>query len=239
MKLRSKHIAPVVIAFFIVGIGGTSALNLWKTESSKVPVKFTEGELSGQNDPGDIRGSYSFYDINNAFDVPVDILAKAFGVEKDDNPGDFKAKELESIYEGIKTGEVGTDSVRLFVASYLGLPHTPEETTLLPQPALSILKNVMKEEDFLKIKDRGISPADMKSTVTGETVEHDTSEEFAIKGKTTFGELRAAGISDTVVEDILGMPPGKSGVAIRDFCSDNNIEFSTIKEALQEILDNK
>ena len=56
------------------------------------------GEFTGENDPSDIRGSYSFADIEKAFDIPVDVLVKAFGVSYVEDPAGFKAKNLEELY---------------------------------------------------------------------------------------------------------------------------------------------
>ena len=149
MKIRSIQLAPVILILFIAGIGLTMAFNLWKTESSKQPAKYLSGEFAGEYNPGDIRGSYSFDDISDAFDIPVATLAKAFGVEDRKNPGDFQAKELEEMY-GPQTdgGEVGTDAVRLFTAIYSGRPYTPEETTRLPNPAVALLKDKLSTPTF-------------------------------------------------------------------------------------------
>ena len=38
MTLRSKHIVPIVLVAFILGIGGTMVFNLWQTKSSRIPA---------------------------------------------------------------------------------------------------------------------------------------------------------------------------------------------------------
>jgi hypothetical protein len=63
---------------------------------------------------------------------------------------------------------------------------------------------------------------------------HTETETGEVKGKTTFGELASWGVSAETVERILGLPPGKTGVTVRDYCIENGIEFSTVKDALQE-----
>ena len=63
---------------------------------------------------------------------------------------------------------------------------------------------------------------------------HTESEAGEVKGKTTFGELLAWGVSKDTIEEILGLPIGKAGTTVRDYCIENDIEFSTVKEALQE-----
>lgn len=255
MTLRSRHIVPIILAVFIIGIGGTMIFNLWQTTSSKVPATYTSGEFAGQYNPADIRGSYSFGDIQEAFAVPVAGLAKAFGVENSENPAAFLCKELEDLYGEADNGEIGTDSVRWFVALYTGLPHAPEEDTLLPSPALSVLQERMSETEIEEVKAKTASlarliPAGTDVAAKDETTaapeagaaaeQADTqteSEAGEVKGKTTFGELQSWGVSKEEIEEALGLPVGKAGVAVRDYCIENGIEFSTVKEALQAAVD--
>ena len=254
MTLRSKHIAPIVLVVFILGIGGTMFFGLWQTTSSKVPAAYTEGEFAGEYNPADIRGSYSFGDIEEAFAVPVAALAKAFAVEDTDNPADFLCKSLEDLYGATETGEVGTDSVRWFVALYAGLPYSPEEDTLLLSPAISVLRERLTESELETVRaktvslsanlsalsasaseDTPVADTDVADSETAEQTDtHTESEAGEIKGKTTFGELLSWGVSKETIEEILGLPIGKAGVTVRDYCVENDIEFSTVKEALQE-----
>ncbi|MBN1648966.1 MAG: hypothetical protein JW874_13105 [Spirochaetales bacterium] len=153
MRIRSSLLAIITIAAFIIGIGLTMAFNLWKTEASKTPVTFREGEHAGQSNPADIHGSYTLQVIADAFPVPVEVLAKAFFPGQEGNPGEIKAKELEQIYGHSDEGwEIGTDSVRLFVAKYAGLPFTPKESTRLPESALPLLKDKLSVADFEEMK---------------------------------------------------------------------------------------
>lgn len=148
MKASKVFMALIIPIVIFGGIGLSSILGFWQTESSKVPAVFNVGEFKGQYNPADIRGSYSFGDINKIFDVPVDVLAEAFGVEKA-AAVNFKNKELEVKYEGLEQ-EIGTGSVRLFIALYKGLPYNLETVeTWLPDKAVDILKernNLTKEQ---------------------------------------------------------------------------------------------
>jgi len=159
MTLRSKHIAPIVLVVFILGIGATMFFGLWQTASSKVPATYTEGEFAGEYNPADIRGSYSFGDIEEAFAVPVAALAEAFAVEDTDNPASFLCKSLDDLYGATENGEVGTDSVRWFVALYAGLPYSPEEDTLLLSTAISVLQDRLTEAELetVRAKTVGVS----------------------------------------------------------------------------------
>jgi len=89
MKIRSLPLAIIVLVVFFGGIALSATFNLWKTESTKTPAKIQKGEFSGENDPSDIRGSYSFADIEKTFNIPVAVLAKAFGVPYYRRPGWF------------------------------------------------------------------------------------------------------------------------------------------------------
>jgi hypothetical protein len=250
MTLRSKHILPIVLAVFIIGIGGTMILNLWQTTSSKVPATYTTGEFAGEYNPADIRGSYSFGDIEEAFAVPVAALAKAFAVEDTDNPAAFLCKSLEDLYGATENGEVGTDSVRWFVALYTGLPYSPEEDTLLPSPSISVLRERLTEAELETVRaktvnlsalggsvpdDSQAAESDATSTQVEET--HTETETGEVKGNTTFGQLLSWGVSKETIQQILGLPIGNAGVTVRDYCIENDIEFSTVKDALQEAAD--
>jgi len=157
ISIKSRHLAIVVPAVFAAGIGLTVAFNLWKTETDKVPASYTTGEFAGQANPADIRGSYTFEDIANAFPVPVDELARAFDVTA--NAAAFQVKGLEGAFEGLPDGaEIGTDSVRLFVARYAGLPFEPAETTALPAAAVEVLeaKGMLSAEQLADLRSRAV-----------------------------------------------------------------------------------
>ncbi|NCP86444.1 MAG: hypothetical protein CO094_02340 [Anaerolineae bacterium CG_4_9_14_3_um_filter_57_17] len=131
MILKSKMLAVVLVTFLFGGILISSAFGWWQTESTKQPATFSEGEFAGQANPADIRGSYTFGDISAAFAV------------SNANPAAYPVKNLETIYAD-SPQEIGTGSVRLFVAFYTGLPFdlTTAETTYLPESAAQMLREL-------------------------------------------------------------------------------------------------
>jgi hypothetical protein len=141
MKVKSSAIAIIVLAVIFGSVAYTSVTGQWKTKTDKIPAKYTEAVLSGQYNPADIRGSYTFANIETSFGVPADELAAAFGIKGQDNTT-FQVKEIETIYavQAAQGKEVGTDSVRIFVALYKGLPITLTDTSYMPKPAIEILK---------------------------------------------------------------------------------------------------
>ena len=241
MIIRSARLAPVVLLSFVVGIGLTMAFNLWETESSKVPARYLLGEFAGEYNPEDIRGSYSFGDIEEAFGVPAEVLARAFGASESANPGDFQTKQLEEIYAGLpEGGEVGTDAVRLFTALYIGRPYTPEETTLLPSPALAFLKDKLSTADYEALRERSVSLSDIRLEEPPAAAEHtESNEDTTIKGKTTFADLLDWGLSREEITGVLGRPMGSPAATVRDYLIEAGLEFSEYKTALQVLVDSK
>ena len=153
MTLTSKFLAAIVLVMLFGGIAFSSVMGWWVTESTKEPVTFTEGEFAGQANPADIRGSYTFGDIGKSFNVTPGTLAQGFGIT-DEDPAAFAVKELEAIY--LESGyDIGTASVRLFVAYYTGLPFdTTGQEIDMPQSATDIIMaggNLTLEQiDYLK-----------------------------------------------------------------------------------------
>lgn len=241
MRISAKGAALIFPLLFFLGIGFTMINGYWQTESSKTPVKLTTGDAAGEYDPGDIRGSYSLQDVENAFDIPVATLAKAFGISDMENPGSVQIKEFEESFGIIDGMEVGTDSMRLFVALYLGRPFIPEADTALPQPAYNILKKeaILSADVLESLMNSVVSLESAHIVESGETEEeHESLELLEIKGKTLFSEVLDAGITEVqIVEALGGVPMGPRNSSIRDYCSEQGIEFSAVKEAIQSLLD--
>ena len=242
MTITSKPLAVIVLVIMFGGIAFSSAMGWWVTESTKQPVTFTEGEFAGQANPADIRGSYTFGDIAKSFDVTPEVLAQAFGVTEGD-PAAFAVKELEVI--SLDSGyEIGTVSVRLFVAYYTGLPFdTTGQEIYLPQPATDILlaKGNLTSEQIAYLEKYkvtlGASAPVAESTLVVVATSSTVSEENIVKGKTTFGELLAWGVSQEIIESIIGAPLPDLAMTMKDYASANGLNFETLKPALQAEVD--
>lgn len=138
MKINQIIVGITAVAVLLGTVFVTTQTGLWKTTSTKVPDTIDSGDFQGQYDPADIRGSYTFGEISDLFDIPVEDLASAFVLDTQ-NASILKCKDLESMYTIEEDKEVGTASVRLFVALYKGLPITLTDTVYLPQSAEAIL----------------------------------------------------------------------------------------------------
>lgn len=240
MRVRATGAALILPLLFLVGIGFTMLNGYWRTESSKIPVRYSSGDAAGEYDPGDIRGSYSLEDVEKAFEISVDILARAFAVTEHENPGGVRIKEFEESYGIIEGKEVGTDSMRLFVALYLGRPFTPAADTGLPDQAYRILRDEkrLSPVELAEIEGSVVSlDADLIPESSGGLDDRGTA--LAVKGMTLFSEILDAGIREEQIVDILeGLPMGPRNMTVRDYCHSQGIEFSGVKAALQSLLDN-
>jgi polyferredoxin len=275
VRIKVGVLGILLVVTIFGGIAVSSALNMWSTTSTKVPVKIQAGNFEGEYDPSDIRGSYSFKDINNAFNVPVKLLGKAFGVSDNENLDDFQIKNLESIYEGLNNQgtEIGTASVRLFVGLYNGLPISLDDT-YLPKPAVDILleKGGLTDEQQVFIKAHSVEITNVglvdenkviekieetkndkvvesigvtektetvqnnQDTKIPEAKEEHLEEEIAVKGKTTFNEVISWGVEKEKIEEVIGGEIPTLGMTVSDYCRQNNISFSDIKEALNSLI---
>lgn len=244
MKLTAKPLAVILFVILFGSIIFTTAMNWWQTESQKVPVKFTEGEAAGEFNPADIRGSYTFQDIENSFNVPVVDLAAAFAIPAESDPSAFAIKELETLYASqAEAGfEIGTGSVRYFTALYVGLPYELTEDTYLPAPAVELLKEkaVLTTDQLTYLLAHTVAlelnPAE-PAPVTTKEIPGEEETGTILKGKTTFLELLSWGVSKEFIEATIGAPLPATGVKVKDYCAGASLDFETIKVVLQAEID--
>ncbi len=154
MKIKPQTAVIASILFVVAGILGSMALGWWQTESDKIPQRLETATATGEEaayDPADIRGSYTLTEISSLFEIPLEELAAAFAIDQG-SAAEFKVKELETIYTD-PASEVGTSSMRLFVAWYKGLPFELKEDSFLPAPAAEILREkaelTPEQEEYL------------------------------------------------------------------------------------------
>ena len=245
MTITSKSLTIIIFVTIFGGIAFASAMGWWATESSKVPVAFAEGEFAGQANPADIRGSYTFGDISNSFDVAPAVLAQAFGVQTDD-PAAFAVKELEALSASTDF-EIGTTSIRLFVAYYTGLPFdTTGQEIYLPRSAAEILvaKNNLTPEQLAYLEkytvELGTANPVVAQTPAAPSSSNESSAsstEYTVKGKTTFGELVQWGVPQEAIETLIGASLPDPAMTLKDYASANGLNFETLKPALQAEVD--
>lgn len=140
IRIRKPVLALITLVAIFGGIALSRLFGVWVTQSTKTPAKIKTGDFAGQPDPADIRGSYTFADIEKAFAIPADMITAAFSSMDTTLASTDKVNRLESIFSG-KTGskEIGTDSIRLFVALVKKIPYSAGAETGLPPNALQYL----------------------------------------------------------------------------------------------------
>ena len=63
------------------------------------------------------------------------------------------------------------------------------------------------------------------------------SADRLIKGKTTFREVLDWGVSQEVIEQVIGVPMPNPLTKVKDFCTEKGLDFEVIKPALQAEVD--
>jgi len=256
---------PILALIIVLGIFGgillSNALGYWKTESTKTPATIKTGTFAGMADPGDIRGSYTFLDIEKAFAIDATILCSSFSTATIIVKPEDKVNTLETLYAG-KTGtkEIGTDSVRLFVALSKGIPYHPGEGTGLPPNAvrylmqnklltaeLATLYRVTELESSVPSQTPPVSSEQATTSQTnqstGGTASQTTSEHTSlpktVTGSTTFADVLSWGLTEKEIETIIGFPLPQKTAVIKDAVTSQGKSFGTIKTALQELINKK
>lgn len=153
MKLNSKIIAISIFVIIFGEVGLSKLTGTWKTTSTKVPSKITEGEFAGHLNPNDIRGSYTFKDVAKNFNIPEKDLAEAFLIDEG-QIDTFKCKDLEANFTDTQGKDIGTGAVRAFVAFYKGIDIELKEEAYLPKQAVEIIlkngKPTEKQIEYIK-----------------------------------------------------------------------------------------
>lgn len=236
IKQRVLAFAIVILLFGTVFVA--SVLGFWKTTNSKIPVKYESGPFKDAYNPADIRGSYSFGVISEVFKIPIEDLAASFAIPRQgDEIAAFQCKELESIYESAKLSgkEVGTESVKIFAALYKGMPIELTETAYLPKPAEAILLKTgnLTDEQKAYVSSHLIDP----EIATAPSASSKSEGTDFVKGKTTFNEVLALGVKKDALEKAINATITDTSITIKDFCTENSLEFSTVKSLIQSLID--
>lgn len=252
-KVKTGVLALSLFLILFGGIAAADAAGFWSTENDKQPAKFSEGESAGEYMPEDIRGSYTFEEVSTLFEIDLPILYQAFGIDPATDGTVIKTKDLEVMY-GDLGAEIGNESVQVFVALYKGLPITLDGTDL-PAPAADLLLGSglpLIEEQIAYVQEHRI-PLDGSrpeaETITEEPAaaepaqeaqlpqQSDTGDEPLINGNVTIQQVLDAGITKDQLLEVLGteLPPGNQ--VLRDFCQQNGLSFSTVKNQLNGLLE--
>ena len=247
MTIHARTAAIILIAILLAGVIFLRITGLWVTESQKVPQKIVLGDNEEVSDPADIRGSYTFADIEQYFEIPARLLAQAFTLdvlEKD--PQLYTAKNVDEHFEGIEglPGDIGTDAVRTFVALFLHIPYVSEEDTILPSTAVDILVSEAQIDSEVAQRLRETSylvPSEESTPSSSDAVESpvttQSEETYLIQGKTTFADLIDQGLTVAQIEQVLNEKIDDVDQKVKDFAEERDKEFSVYKTPFQDLID--
>ena len=256
IRVKTLPLAIAVVAVMFGGVALSKAVGYWNTTSTKEPAKFKNGELAGLPNPADIRGSYTWLDLEKAFGVPAAESARAFSTaDRALDPAE-RVSVLEELYLPILPPglEIGTGAVRLFVSLYTGLPLEAEEGSVLPDGALELLSQRPGMDDEALGRyvipsnapaapapaapvPAAASPAASQSGSSQAGTGSGQATARSIVGKTTFGDLYDWGLTEDQVAAAIGYAPGPRSQSVRDSATANGKEFSELKIALQALVD--
>ena len=239
MKIKMWLVALLIFAVLFGGIGITMLTGDWATTTEKVPSKYETGESAGEYNPEDIRGSYTFSDVSEAFGIDLSVLYDAFGIPAGTDGSALHTKDIEASYG---EAEIGNGSVQAFVALYKGLPITLIDTYLTTRGVALVLDanpNLTQEQkDYLAQHqiDTSLVEAVIVTEEEDAAEASDTQEEELIKGGATFQQALDAGLTREKIEEIIGGTMPAANMTVRDYCSANGLSFSEIKALMNDAL---
>ncbi|WAM36001.1 hypothetical protein [Caldicellulosiruptor acetigenus] len=140
MRINIKFLIILILAIVFGGIIISNSAGIWKTQSEKIPNKINSDEGQEIYDPMSIKGSYTFSDVSKYFEIPIEDLAKAFGLNIS-KAKSFKCKDVKTLNTEPSTSALDIDSVRYFVAFYKGIRVDLNVDVYLPSLAKDIIIN--------------------------------------------------------------------------------------------------
>lgn len=239
MKIKTLTMGILIFVIIFGGIGATLAVDLWSTTSEKIPVKYKDGEFSGSYNPADIRGSYTFAEVSELFEIDLQVLYKAFNIPLDTVGTEIKSKDLEGLYEE-SGADIGNESLQIFVALYKNLPIDLDDT-FLPKQAVEL---ILQANGSLTEEQKDYLTAHTLDTIAESISDKTTSAqppteatESVVNGTTTFQKALDAGITKEELETILNAPMPSSNQTIKDYCIEAGLSFSEVKGKLNALIE--
>lgn len=259
MKLNNLALALIIVVLLGGGIIATVALDLWSAKPEISVPSATSAEnntITSQSDnttgekqavmnfntpykPAEIKGTNTFAEISQMFNIPLNDLGNAFGLTSIPNYSALKARELKAIYTNLGSNiKLETESVRIFVSMYTAKPYTYSPTAYLPVPAVTILKQkaaLTKEQiAFLDTHTLNIGSKQV-ANATGSI----PSNQPVVTGETSFQRLIDYGIPREEIEKAIGEKLPSTNMLIRDYATQRNRDFLSIISILQELVNKR
>ena len=230
MKINTLTMGIIILLLIFGGISTTLAMDLWSTTSDKTPAKIKEGYAAGSYNPADIRGSYTFSEVADTFEIDLGVLLEAFNIPQDTDGNEIKTKDLENLYEASET-EIGNESVQLFVALYKNLPIELDGTYITKNAAKLILQEnselTEEQKQYIETHSVDLTKVSQTDKINSNNISDGTEKvESIINGSSTFQNVLDAGITKEQIKTIINseMPP--TNKTVKNYCIEKgNIIF--------------
>ncbi|MEG0759159.1 MAG: hypothetical protein RR505_12180 [Raoultibacter sp.] len=156
--MKIKPVVAVAITF-VLAVGTillTQQMGIWEQgKGKKAPTLQADGKYLVE----DIKGSYTFEEVQMYYGVPVSVLAEAFGIDEAE-AATFVCKDLSTKYPNA-AHPMNAGTVKLFVAFYLGAPFDLEDgSAYLPESAAAVVlrDGTPTDEQRAYLEDRTFDP---------------------------------------------------------------------------------
>ena len=234
MSLKAKPLSILLVVILFSSVTAANIIGRWHSELKPQAVIHDDDSYITHLTPADINKLHTFGDIDRLFNIPTTTLAKAFNLADETNITAFPIKDLSTIYNNLNV-EIGISSVRFFVTLYNGFEYETTETIYLPLSAVEMLisRRILLPEQ-VELKDTYALVLDPRAAVVSSSDNRGQSEDREIKGKTTFQELLDWGLSQEIIEQIIGEPILSPHRIVKDYCTEKGFDFEEKKLALQE-----
>jgi hypothetical protein len=207
MRIPPILFGTLVIAVFLGTILGFQAVGIWSVSGK---IKDGQDVQPSADDVNTIKGWMTLEQISTIYNIPLAEILTQFDLPAD-TPASTAIKDLES-------EEFSVTNLRTWLLTL------PENTTPLvtPVPTTQVT-----------------SPPPVIPTETLATLlptQHEIADK-KITGKTTFQDLLDWGVPVEVIQKIIGGDLPAPATVIKDYLTQNGMEFSPIKTALQVEVD--
>ena len=232
MSLKAKPLSILLVVVLYSSVTAANIIGRWDSELKPQDANDNDRYFATRPAPTNINDSNTFGDIDRLFNIPTTILAKAFNLPAEINSTAFTIKEIQAIYVD-QDIDIGSSSVRLFVALYNGLSYETTEPIFLPLTAVDMLishRALLPEQ--VEFMETYAIVLDLRAAAVSSSNNRGQSEEREIKGKTTFQELLNWGLPQEIIEQIIGEPILSSYQIVKDYCTEKGLDFEEIKLAL-------
>lgn len=207
MRIPPILFGALVLVIFLGTILGFQAAGIWST-SGKI-TNTGDAVQPSVDDVNTIKGWMTLEQISTVYSVPLADLLEQFNLLAN-TPASTAIKDLES-------EEFSVTNLRTWLQS-LAMPVQQDTTTPAPQPTST----------------PAVAPVELEATPL--PTKHVVSDK-TVTGKTTFQDLLDWGIQEETIRQIIGGDLPTPATVIKDYVTQNGMEFSPIKTALQVEVD--